>query len=209
MHARRKGSGVVRSGALKGAMRRCLALALVSLALVASAGRSPADTMPPPTVLDRLEMWIELPAQRRLAATKAMPDAELAPFVTDGCSGGLSAGWDFAARHLPALAAAHGAHPPWEHCCFAHDRVYHAAPGDDAEAGFQARRAADAAMRACVLAEGQARKPALMADYGVTAGMVDLLYVGIADAMYRAVRLGGAPCSALPWRWGYGWPYCR
>jgi hypothetical protein len=29
-----------------------------------------------------------------------------------------------------------------------------------------------------------------------------------ADVMYRAVRLGGIPCTALPWRWGYGWPAC-
>ena len=48
-----------------------------------------------------------------------------------------------------------------------------------------------------------------MADYGLSAGMVDLLYAGIAGAMYRAVRLGGVPCSALPWRWGYGWPECK
>jgi hypothetical protein len=193
---------------VKGAMNRCLAAFLALFALMVPAGQPSAEPAQAPSVLDRVEMWLELPAQSRLAETKAMPGVTLAPFVTDGCSGGLSAGWEFAARHVPALAAAHGELPPWEHCCVAHDRAYHAAPGVDAASGFAARRAADAAMRACVLAEGQARKPALMADYGVTAGMVDLLYDGIAGAMYRAVRLGGAPCSALPWRWGYGWPYC-
>jgi hypothetical protein len=181
---------------------------LAVLALLAPGGPAVGEAAPAPPVLDRLEMWLELPAQRRLAETKARPGAELAPFVTDGCSGGLSAGWEFAARHVPALAAAHGAHPPWEHCCVEHDRAYHAAPGADAEAGFHARRAADAALRACVLVDGQARKATLMADQGLSAGMVDLLYEGIAGAMYRAVRLGGTPCSALPWRWGYGWPYC-
>ena len=30
----------------------------------------------------------------------------------------------------------------------------------------------------------------------------------VASLMYRAVRLGGIPCSGLPWRWGYGWPEC-
>jgi hypothetical protein len=37
---------------------------------------------------------------------------------------------------------------------------------------------------------------------------VGFIYQGIADLMYRAVRLGGIPCSGLPWRWGYGWPAC-
>jgi hypothetical protein len=132
----------------------------------------------------------------------------LTPFASDGCSGGLSAGWTFAATHLPQLANVHGEHPPWEACCVTHDRAYHSAPGGDALASFSARRAADEAMRLCVLAEGAARKEALMADYRLSGHMVDLLYEGIAGAMYRAVRLGGAPCSRLPWRWGYGWPQC-
>ena len=194
---------------LQGAMPRPgIALALlVALILPAAAGAEAGGGAP--TVVDDIELWLELPAQRGLARTKAAPGATLAPFVTDGCSGGLSAGWEFAVRHLPALASGHGDHPPWEHCCVTHDRAYHAAPGADAVAGFHARRAADDAMRACVLAEGAARRPALMADYGLSAGMVDLLYAGIAGAMYRAVRLGGVPCSALPWRWGYGWPECK
>jgi len=162
-----------------------------------------------PTVVDRVELWLELPAQERFVAAKTAPGATLAPFTTDGCSGGLSAGWAFAARHIPALAAHHGAHPPWEECCFVHDRAYHQGRGGDALASFLARRDADETMRACVLAEGAARREILMRDYGLGAGAVDLLYEGIAGAMYRAVRLGGAPCSPLPWRWGYGWPECR
>ncbi|MFT5398236.1 MAG: hypothetical protein ACI8XW_001026 [Gammaproteobacteria bacterium] len=30
-----------------------------------------------------------------------------------------------------------------------------------------------------------------------------------AELMYSAVRLGGAPCTGLPWRWGHGWPECQ
>ena len=30
----------------------------------------------------------------------------------------------------------------------------------------------------------------------------------IADLMYRAVRIGGVPCTGLPWPWDYGWPEC-
>jgi hypothetical protein len=186
-------------------LRRALVLALVLFgSLVAPAGADDAS----PTAIDRLELWIELPAHERFVAAKSAPDAALAPFATDGCSGGLSAGWTFAARQIPALAEHHGEHPPWEACCVEHDRAYHRAPGDDALASFAARRRADESMRACVLAEGVARREALIQDYGLSAGMVDLLYEGIAGAMYRAVRLGGAPCSRLPWRWGYGWPQC-
>lgn len=163
----------------------------------------------PPTAIGRLELWLELPAHERFVAMKSSTGALLAPFTTDGCSGGLSAGWSFAARHVPALAAHHGEHPPWEACCLEHDRAYHRAPGGDALMSFMARRAADEAMRACVLAEGSQRREALAAEYGLSDGMVDLLYEGIAGAMYRAVRLGGAPCTPLPWRWGYGWPQCR
>lgn len=190
-------------------MRAHLPIVFSAFLTVVCGTLSSAAEAPPLPLLDAVEMWLEMPAQRRLAATKAQPEARLAPFVTDGCSGGLSAGWDFAARHVPSLAAAYGEHPPWEHCCVEHDRAYHAAPGADAEAGFAARRDADAVLRACVLADGAARKTALMADHGLSAGMVDVLYAGIAGAMYRAVRLGGVPCSALPWRWGYGWPYCN
>ncbi len=181
-----------------------LAAAIAGVVSAPSRGADGSDT----SVIVDVERWLELPAHSRLIATRDRAGVELAPFVTDGCSGGLSAGWDFAAAHLPALAARHGDHPPWEACCVVHDRAYHAAPGEDAEASFDARLAADRAMQACVLAEGEHRKPQLMAEYGIGAVAVDLLYEGIAAAMYRAVRLGGVPCSALPWRWGYGWPYC-
>ena len=184
-----------------------LALAFVLPAAMPTAA---ADAAPSAgSLIEDIERLVELPAHRRLIETRSAEGVSLAPFVTDGCSGGLSAGWTFAASQVPALATLHGAHPPWEACCVAHDRAYHAAPGADAEASFDARLAADRAMRECVLAEGALRKPVLMAEYGLGDVAVDLLYEGIAAAMYRAVRLGGVPCSALPWRWGYGWPYCN
>ncbi len=189
-------------------MRRTSLLTALVFVLLGCGASSAAEAPAADSMLDGLERWIELPAHRRLVESRERPGATLAPFVTDGCSGGLSAGWTFAASHIPALAALHGEHPPWEACCFAHDRAYHAAPGADAAASYDARLAADRTMRACVLAEGVRRKPALMAEYGVSGPAVDLLYEGIAAAMYRAVRLGGVPCSPLPWRWGYGWPGC-
>jgi hypothetical protein len=188
-------------------MTRLRLIAAIAAALL-SCGIAPATGGTTPTLVERIELWIELPAQQRFVAAKSTPDAELAPFVSDGCSGGLSAGWAFAAEHLPQLAAVHGEHPPWEACCVEHDRAYHSAPGEDAVASFAERRAADETMRLCVLAEGREHGDVLMERFGLSAAMADLLYEGIAAAMYRAVRLGGAPCSPLPWRWGYGWPRC-
>ena len=34
-------------------------------------------------------------------------------------------------------------------------------------------------------------------------------YEAISELMYRAVRIGGIPCTNQPWRWGYGWQQCR
>ena len=48
----------------------------------------------------------------------------------------------------------------------------------------------------------------LQAELGWSVARVDWAYETISEAMYQAVRAGGAPCSGLPWRWGYGWPQC-
>lgn len=150
----------------------------------------------------------ELPAHRLLISVIAA-DPVPSPFTTDGCSGGLSATWDLAATRFPEFAARHEAKPPWEPCCIAHDRSYHAAGGaHTAEASFDARLAADEALRACVLETGAARRAGLAASYGVGGDRVDAAYAAIADAIFAAVRLGGAPCSGLSWRWGYGFPDC-
>lgn len=43
-----------------------------------------------------------------------MSDANLKPFVSDGCSGGMSWAWRFFT----------GKPPPWEDDCIEHDRAY-------------------------------------------------------------------------------------
>lgn len=43
---------------------------------------------------------LEARAMTALAAVQARADARPAPFTTDGCSGGLSAGWSVLARRL-------------------------------------------------------------------------------------------------------------
>jgi hypothetical protein len=50
---------------------------------------------------------------------------------------------------------------------------------------------------------------ALSAEYGIGEDDVRLLYNSLAEGMYGAVRIGGAPCTGLSWRWGYGWPNCK
>ena len=152
--------------------------------------------------------WFELPAHRALAALRDA-GAPLAPFETDGCSGGLSDVWTLVADRFPAFAEAHGTRAPWEACCIAHDRLYHAAgPASGAAASYRARLDADRGLRACVLETGEGRVPEIAAAYGVSADRVREAYGIIARAMYLAVRFGGAPCSGLPWRWGYGYPNC-
>lgn len=152
---------------------------------------------------------LEMPAHRVLIDTIADDGAEMAPFETDGCSGGLSGVWRLVSAQLPDFAAAHQAAPPWESCCVTHDRAYHDITGaQDATASYDARLQADAALRSCVVQTGETRKARLAAHYEVDVATVEQAYQVIAESMYLAVRFGGGPCSGLPWRWGYGWPDC-
>ena len=157
---------------------------------------------------DGLGQLAEMPAHRALMRTIAQ-EGQPAPFTTDGCSGGLSAGWDLVADQFPAFADIHEQAPPWEGCCVTHDRAYHDAAGTTAaEASFDARLTADDALRDCVIATGEARLGTLAARYDATPDQVRVAYRTIAGAMHMAVRFGGAPCSGLPWRWGYGFGQC-
>lgn len=156
-----------------------------------------------------LDGALELRAHRALAELRAAPDTVLEPFTTDGCSGGLSEVWSLVAASFPAFAQAHRSRPPWEACCVEHDRAYHRGgdtPG--AEASYQSRLDADAALRACVKATAFKRSEDLSALYGMTPLQIGNTYGTIAEAMYLAVRFGGAPCTGLSWRWGYGYPPC-
>lgn len=152
---------------------------------------------------------LELPAHRALIARIGRDGTKPAPFETDGCSGGLSEVWRLVSSQLPDFAAAHEQAPPWEACCVTHDRAYHAITGaQTAEASYDARLLADAALRSCVVDTGESRKARIAAHYEVDTETVEQAYDVIAESMYLAVRFGGGPCSGLPWRWGYGWPDC-
>ncbi|WP_109312940.1 hypothetical protein [Ruegeria sp. AU67] len=149
----------------------------------------------------------ELPAHRALMAERS--SAELTPFETDGCSGGLSASWRFVADTFPSFRGLYEAHPPWEYCCVTHDRAYHHAGGAmRAEDSYDARLSADDTLRACVKKHGTDHAEEYAERYDMTAEQIRTAHSVTAEAMYAAVRFGGGPCSGLPWRWGFGYPGC-
>ncbi len=153
----------------------------------------------------RIEIW----RHARLQATRVKPGAEIAAFTTDGCSGGMSSVWAAVAATFPGFNATYEAKPPWAHCCVTHDHAYHLGGEDSApEMSFQARLAADELLRFCVADEAYQRDQDFAAQYGRSVDEIDLIFKFVADRMYDAVRLGGAPCSGFAWRWGYGWPQC-
>lgn len=180
------------------------------LILATSNGLADTDTLPSPA-MDSLERTIEMWRHERFILVLKNPTVRINKFTTDGCSGGLSAGWEHLAATLPEFAKKHGDVPPWESCCIVHDQAYHAGGfvGQTAEQSFESRKQADLALEACVVATGVERKTPLTAEYDKSQHEVAALYSTIGSIMYRAVRLGGVPCSGLPWRWGYGWPDCE
>lgn len=152
---------------------------------------------------------LELPAHRSLQSVIAETNTTLSPFESDGCSGGMSWSWQVVANLFPDFEAAQGAAPPWEICCVIHDRVYHDAAGTmEADQSYGARVSADEALRMCVIEEGESRVTELADRYDVSEDRIRYAYSLIGDTMYNAVRLGGGPCSGLPWRWGFGYPGC-
>jgi hypothetical protein len=161
-------------------------------------------------LVDDLELRIEIGQHERLIKRRTKDGATLSAFASDGCSGNLSTGWELVSKSLPAVAKHHGDRPPWEGCCVAHDRLYHegGAANLDAKGSFAARRAADEQLRQCVVKTGEDRLDALSADYNLSRDEISRIYRTIADVIYRAVRLGGGPCTGLTWRWGFGWPQC-
>jgi len=161
--------------------------------------------------VDTLEWQLEIERHERLLRLKSDAGSMLTEFSTDGCSGGLTIGWEYLAGKIANFQRLHGTRPAWEDCCVAHDRHYHTGgPGKvTASESFALRKQADLELQACVRETGMARAQALVDEYGLSIDQVAALYETIAELMYRAVRIGGVPCSGLPWRWGYGWPACN
>ena len=70
------------------------------------------------------------------------------------------------------------------------------------------RLRADRALRQCVVETGRQQAGIIAQRSGLARDEVIRAFDFAAELMYRAVRVGGAPCTGLAWRWGYGWPNC-
>ena len=153
--------------------------------------------------MDRdLEEW----NLRLLEKIQNAPGSALKAFTTDGCSGGLSEGWNSFASIIPAFKAKFGEKPPWETCCVEHDRAYWKGEVKD---GYNRRLKADSDLRQCVIAYGKDNNSRLAIEFNIDKQKIEQQFIYAGELMYRAVRLGGKPCSLLAWRWGYGWPHCK
>lgn len=140
-----------------------------------------------------------------LAKEQSRPGIVIKTFTSDGCSGGMSDAWVFMAQAIPAFQQRFGELPPWQACCVVHDRVYWQG---ETEQGYQHRLEADKALQVCVEQIGQQSSEELSKQFDLARDKVEQLFNISASMMYQAVRMGGKPCSYLPWRWGYGWSQC-
>ena len=131
--------------------------------------------------------------------------ADIATFTTDGCSGGQSQSWELLAKILPGFERQFGDEPPWKTCCVTHDKEYWRGNTVD---GYIKRKHADDELKQCVVDTGAELTSQLSVKYSVSEEEIRHAFSVTAEIMYRAVRLGGQPCSLLPWRWGYGWDNC-
>jgi len=184
---------------------------LISVTLGTTSTVLGQDTATPNQTLEAIERQLETSRHESLLTRIAERDAELSEFSTDGCSGGLSIGWAQLSDRFPAFAARFGDEPSWEACCVAHDRDYHVGGAEAVSASdsFDQRRDADRTLASCVVDTGVQQSPTLQELYELSETQIRILYEAIAELMYRAVRLGGIPCTSQSWRWGYGWPMCR
>ncbi len=163
------------------------------------------------TAIDSVEVQLELGRHEKFLETRNGEGCKLSPFTTDGCSGGLSVGWQYLAQKVDSFQQVHNDKPPWESCCITHDQAYHIGgdAGESAEMSFMARKNADEQLKSCVVQTATHRLQALSEAYNISEDEVESIYKVIGALMYRAVRVGGMPCTGLPWRWGYGWPECE
>ena len=153
----------------------------------------------------RVDIQFETWQMSLLAQVQARGGVSIQPFHTDGCSGGLSLGWQKLADTLPAFAEKFGEQPPWEACCIEHDRAYWLGETQD---GYEKRLMADRQLQRCVVEFGQAHSQEYAQQFDMEKSTIQGQFSLAANMMYAAVRLGGKPCSFLSWRWGYGWPQC-
>jgi hypothetical protein len=174
-------------------------LIMIAPVLLLSPMRLPADP------LDEAVVALERQQMRWLSEQQNKPGVLIDDFSSDGCSGGMSETWTYLAEISADFAERVGKHPPWENCCVAHDRHYWR--GESVN-GYEKRLQADEELRQCVRQSALNQNEELSMSLGLSAQEVAEMINLTADLMYTAVRLGGGPCTGLPWRWGHGWPEC-
>jgi hypothetical protein len=155
--------------------------------------------------LEEIAETLENQQMKRLSAQQNRSGITIDAFNSDGCSGGMSSAWGYLADTLPEFVDFAGDKPPWEHCCVAHDRHYWQGESDD---GFSKREQSDAKLRQCVQLTGREQGEEMSTLLDLPKQDIIELIDLTAELMYQAVRIGGAPCTGLPWRWGHGWPRC-
>jgi hypothetical protein len=148
---------------------------------------------------------LETQQMERLASQQNRSGITIDAFNSDGCSGGMSSTWGYLSDTLPEFIRYAGDKPPWEHCCVAHDRHYWRGESNH---GFSQREQADERLRQCVTLTGREQGDEISTILGLQKQDIIELIDLTALLMYQAVRIGGAPCTGLPWRWGHGWPPC-
>ena len=187
-------------------LRSCLIFVLTSSVTTAIAEAPAQPGNAASELILKVERELEEWRHDLLNKTINKTAAKIKPFSTDGCSGGLSDGWHYMSRIIPAFKNNFGDKPPWEACCVTHDRAYWAG---DTDAGFERRLQADEELRQCVIEFGKKNSEAFSRQFSLNRTLIEKQFTITAELMYRAVRVGGQPCTLFPWRWGYGWPYCN
>jgi hypothetical protein len=155
--------------------------------------------------LEEIVEAIESRQMLRLAAQQSRHDVTINRFKSDECGGGMSSAWSYLADTVPKFTDYVGNEPPWEHCCVTHDRQYWRGVSDD---GYAMREQSDTQLRQCVQLSGKSHSKQISAELGLAEQDIAELINLTSDLMHQAVRIGGAPCTGLPWRWGHGWPPC-
>ncbi len=133
--------------------------------------------------------------------------SSLDPFVSDGCSGNVSNLWKSAITTLSGQSTTFSEkysmaqNIPFEAACVAHDEIYHRGEG-----GYVERLKADNDLRAAIIDYGINNSEEIKTRTGINSTeQVIFMYEFIAETVYRGVRFGGAPCTGMPYAWGFGY----
>jgi hypothetical protein len=132
---------------------------------------------------------------------------QIAKFESDGCSGNVSKSWDLVVHQIMNISTTtaekykYFKNIPFENLCVKHDETYHKGNG-----GYSARLRADNQLREGIIEFGINNVEEIKKVTSLkTDEEIIFLYEIIAETIYRAVRLGGSPCTGMSYAWGFGY----